>query len=658
MIDSCDRRQQRISQRRAFESHIRAAVRADVEMAGRVRPGGFGAARRPIVLLLLLCAVNTRAQDGDNTGPQCSEDRLDLCEDLCTLDGKRPNPCPLECDARTGDCYDRCVEPLEGEGFGPDADAPYDIESQPILDQFDGVCANRLQNRVAESLVTDAFESTLRDPPPVSAGLSSVPFSMFRNGLLHTGRSDYKGPGVTVAGVPVVGWTFKTGGRIFSSPTLASDGTVYVGCTDGFVYGVQRSGVIKWKYPAGGPVVSTAAIGNPIGSDTTLFMGGHDGTLHAVSANYGTSKWEYIRPRLHLNGRWQLKATRPIVSSAALAPEGIVYIGADTALYALNAATGSGGFSGTIKWSYETRGLILGSPALDGVGRIYVGTMEGALYCLRQSDGEFLWRFDAEGGLYSSPALDGQGRVYVGSVDSYLYALDSETGEMAWKFRTNAAIYSSPAASVRDSRGVGYVFVGSTDWKLYAVRAKDGLLAWNQTLRDYTTPFDSPPPSPTSPPPTPTSGGTGGTGTDVDFTPGDRKTPYVSAAMRAMNEAEALLEAEGVCPPNLEQGTSEESAYRFGWNSALSCGKKGRPAVGVVSSPVLGPDGTVYVGSSDGYFYAINNMTGTVLWKMYTDGPIQSSAAIDSEGQLYFATDNGTIYQVVEAVPPPPPGQK
>ena len=68
-----------------------------------------------------------------------------------------------------------------------------------------------------------------------------------------------------------------TGGRVYSSPTLASDGTVYVGCTDGFVYGVQRSGVIKWKYPAGGPVVSTAAIGNPIGSDTTLFMAGEPG---------------------------------------------------------------------------------------------------------------------------------------------------------------------------------------------------------------------------------------------------------------------------------------------------------------------------------------------------------------------------------------------
>ena len=199
--------------------------------------------------------------------------------------------------------------------------------------------------------------------------------------------------------------------------------------------------------------------------------GGADGTLHAVSANYGTSKWEYIRPRLHLNGRWQLKATRPIVSSAALAPEGIVYIGADTALYAINAATGSGGFSGTVKWSYETRGLILGSPALDGMGRIYVGTMEGALYCLRQDDGGFIWRFDAEGGLYSSPALDGAGRVYVGSVDSYLYALDALTGALHWKFRTSAAIYSSPAAALRDGSGRGYVFVGSTDWKLYAVRA-------------------------------------------------------------------------------------------------------------------------------------------------------------------------------------------
>ena len=179
-------------------------------MGRRGRPG-FGAARCPLIISLLLCAV-ARAQDGEdggNTGPQCSEDRLDLCDDLCTLDGKRPNPCPLECNVQTGDCYDRCVNPIE------DGALPYDVNDAIINDAFDRVCANRLRKRIAESLVTDSFQSTLRDPPAVSSGLSSVPFSMFRNGLLHTGRSDHKGPSVTVAGVPRVGWTYKTGGRIF-----------------------------------------------------------------------------------------------------------------------------------------------------------------------------------------------------------------------------------------------------------------------------------------------------------------------------------------------------------------------------------------------------------------------------------------------------------
>ena len=457
-------------------------------MGARGRRGAAALALMTLVSLVSLATGQDGESDGTPTGPACSLTTLELCEDKCTLDGQRESPCELECDPESGLCYDKC--------------AAYSVDLALEDDVFDATCANRLASREAREFVADADQSPLREPPQVTAGLSSVPFSMFRNGLLHTGRSDHPGPSVAR-----VAWTYKTGGRVFSSPTLASDGTVYVGCTDGFVYGVQSSGVIKWKYPAGGPVVSTAAIGNPIGSDTTLFMGGSDGTLHAVSANYGTSKWSYIRPQLHLNGKWQMRAKRPIVSSAALAPEGIVYIGADTALYALNAATGSGGFSGTVKWAYETRGLIMGSPALDRDGRIFVGSMDGSLYALRQSDGGFIWQFDAEGGLYSSPALDGEGRLYVGSVDSYLYALDSATGRLAWKFRASAAIYSSPAISPGGPEGGGLVFVGCTDWKLYAVRQRDGLLAWNQTLRRAPPEEAPPPPAPPAPPSQPPTPG-------------------------------------------------------------------------------------------------------------------------------------------------------
>ena len=642
-------------------------------------PRGSGRrARRARLLFALVLALLARAagQTADGTTPAaddatvlCSLENLLECDDRCTLDGARANPCPraedgiydLECRNHPNvnvldiQCYNRCDEFVEIEGTSEFV--AYSTSVALERNAFDATCADRLASLAATNAVADSFASPLRAPPGVTAGLSTVPFSMFRNGPLHTGRSDHAGPESN----PRVGWTFPTGGRVFSSPTLASDGTVYVGCTDGFVYGIQRSGVIKWRYPAGGPVVGTAAIGNPIGSDTTMFVGGADGELHAVSANYGTSKWSYIRPRLHLNGRWQMRAKRPIVSSAALSPEGIVYVGADTALVALNAATGSGGFAGTVKWSYETRGLVLASPALDDLGRIYVGSMDGSMYALVRENGAYLWRFDAEGGLYSSPALDGRGRLYVGSVDGYLYALDAATGALAWKFRTSAAVYSSPATSwatanddqveqQQQSQGSSstgsatdrsgeLVYVGSTDWKLYAVRAEDGTLAWNQTLRH--------------PNGTQHGGGTNDASNDAssdasnDSASAAASAPYVPATLRAKREAEAILEAEGVCPPNLEQGASEETSFRFGWNIRLECARD-EGAVGVVASPVLSPNGLVYVGSGDGYFYAVRNLTGKVAWTMRADGAVQSSAAVDESGRLYFATDNGTVYQIVE----------
>ena len=75
-------------------------------------------------------------------------------------------------------------------------------------------------------------------------------------------------------------------------------------------------------------------------------------------------------------------------------------------------------------------------------------------------------------------------------------------------------------------------------------------------------------------------------------------------------------------------------------------------ATGVVASPVYSPNGLVYVGSTDSYFYAVENRTGAVRWAMFADGPVQSSAAVDEDGKLFFATDAGTIYQIAD----PPEG--
>jgi len=54
----------------------------------------------------------------------------------------------------------------------------------------------------------------------------------------------------------------------------------------------------------------------------------------------------------------------------------------------------------------------------------------------------------------------------------------------------------------------------------------------------------------------------------------------------------------------------------------------------VYSSPVIDQDGTIYVGSSDHYFYAISP-DGSVKWKYLTLGEIITSAILASDGTIY-----------------------
>ncbi len=64
----------------------------------------------------------------------------------------------------------------------------------------------------------------------------------------------------------------------------------------------------------------------------------------------------------------------------------------------------------------------------------------------------------------------------------------------------------------------------------------------------------------------------------------------------------------------------------------------------VLSSPAVGGDGTVFVGSIDGNFYAIDGKKGTLKWKYGVGAAINSSPAIGSDGTVYFAADDGNLY--------------
>ena len=64
------------------------------------------------------------------------------------------------------------------------------------------------------------------------------------------------------------------------------------------------------------------------------------------------------------------------------------------------------------------------------------------------------------------------------------------------------------------------------------------------------------------------------------------------------------------------------------------------------SSPAIGSDGTVYVGSDDKKLYAINGKNGVKLWEFKTGWSVRSSPAIGSDGTVYVGSDDHKLYAI------------
>ena len=70
------------------------------------------------------------------------------------------------------------------------------------------------------------------------------------------------------------------------------------------------------------------------------------------------------------------------------------------------------------------------------------------------------------------------------------------------------------------------------------------------------------------------------------------------------------------------------------------------------SSPAIGYDGMVYVGSGDGSvgtdnrLYAINGKSGAKLWEFETGNDVYSSPAIGSDGTVYVGSADNKLYAI------------
>ncbi len=112
-----------------------------------------------------------------------------------------------------------------------------------------------------------------------------------------------------------------------SSAALATDGTIYVGSCDGFLYALNPDGTLQWNFVAGEEIASSPVLG----TDGTIYVGSGSGDLYALDPADGSSLWQYPTTQLG------------IYPSPALSTDGTtIYVGAnDNNLYALNTANSS-----------------------------------------------------------------------------------------------------------------------------------------------------------------------------------------------------------------------------------------------------------------------------------------------------------------------------
>jgi outer membrane protein assembly factor BamB len=176
--------------------------------------------------------------------------------------------------------------------------------------------------------------------------------------------------------------------------------------------------------------------------------------------------------------KWEYQTGGDVYSSPAVV-DGKVYVGStDFNWYCLDAYTGDK------IWNFTIDHYVRSSCAVVN-GRVFTGADDGYFYCLDAETGEQIWKVSAGGHFpyllaapeaepRSSPIVMG-GRMYVGSLDGRVYCLDTADGSIEWTYTTGKAIMGSPTYSG------GIIYIVSTDGYLYALET-DGDLAWQSAF--------------------------------------------------------------------------------------------------------------------------------------------------------------------------------
>jgi outer membrane protein assembly factor BamB len=361
-------------------------------------------------------------------------------------------------------------------------------------------------------------------PPPDAAAPGGA--TMLHGDTRHTHRSS----GRVTSSAPVVLWTRDVGGPVEAQITASPDEqTLYAASLGGTLTALARGdGSVRWSLPLGDRVYSTPLVAE----DGTLYVGSDAKKFSAISPD-GHVKWALDTdgdadsgPAISSDGavvfaagrmvyavtpagyvRWRFAARRKVFTSPAIGPQGRIFFGSqDHHVYALAA-------DGHLVWSVDLGVDVDGTPAIDDRGAVYVGTDGDEVVRVDPDDGHVVWRANVGGyvrgalsvarngdvlagvygprpraarlrsddgalrgdfaiqgtgarefGVHGGALEDAAGTLVFGAQDDCVYAVDA-SGKTLWRFVTGGDV-DAPATLLRD----GTLVIGSDDGSVRAFR--------------------------------------------------------------------------------------------------------------------------------------------------------------------------------------------
>jgi outer membrane protein assembly factor BamB len=219
----------------------------------------------------------------------------------------------------------------------------------------------------------------------------------------------------------------------YANPVLTSDGQVLLPSYDNNLYSVDvTTGTQKWVFPQSGATNGSKnrLIGSPLVMNNTIYQPSSDGHIYALDLS-GMLKW--AAPSSGTLG--PLWATPTTASNC-----GCIYVSSlDHYIYKYDANTGS-----QIAKSEDLGGAIAGTAAVGSDGTLYVGTFGKEMLALDGTSLAIKWRIPTHDWVWSGPSL-ANNVLYFGDLSGFFYALNAADGKALFsELQVNSPIVDTP----------------------------------------------------------------------------------------------------------------------------------------------------------------------------------------------------------------------